>query len=739
MSKPRKTRKYFGLLSAAVVALLALGWTAATPAAAADLDKIDASLKLIPDNAAFYASTLRLGEQIQAVKNSRAWAKLMAMPIVKQGLTAFDQEAANPQSVPGQIKAALDNPDVKKLLALGEDMVSQEVYVYGDASCVEFIELLQQLMGTMRYGPIMAGMSARGRFMSEDKMMAMLVMATLCENADLLKAPDMVVGFKLKNPAAAKEHLAKLEALAGMALQHPQVPPELKGCIKRTKVGQHEYLVLSLDGGMVPWDELPIEELRDVEAEKGDADKLIARLKKMTLVVALGVRDEYLLAAIGSTTDCVGRLGTGKRLIDRGEFKPLAKYADRKLTSISYVSKAMKARVTTSKQDIDDLLDVGKELLAVAPFPPKYESLRGRLGKDAAVLAKDIKDLIPAAGAGMAFSFMTPEGFESFSYDWSEHPTLDGSKPLTLLQHVGGDPMLAVVGRGKVSVSGWDTFVKWVNVGYGYFEDYAVPEMKPKERKVYDEIIAKLKPLGKQIDKATRDMLIPALADGQAAFIIDTKLQSRKFIAVLGATENPLPMLEPAVVYGISDLRLLRKAIDEYAAVLNAFVGILAAQGVPLPPGFNIPKPEEFKADGGTIYGFRLPKDWGVDAQVMPNAGLAEKVGVLSISRGHTERLLKPTPLKAGGPLAKTDRPLAGAAVFNFVAFVDAATPWVDFATQQICKGSRIPADQQTEIAAQVHTVLDVLKVLRGAASVNYFEDGALVTHSRIEVRDIEK
>ena len=68
---------------------------------------------------------------------------------------------------------------------------------------------------------------------------------------------------------------------------------------------------------MIPWDELPLERMREVEAEKGDFDKVLARLKKMTLVVALGVRDEYLLAAVGSTTDCVGRLGSGKRLIDR--------------------------------------------------------------------------------------------------------------------------------------------------------------------------------------------------------------------------------------------------------------------------------------------------------------------------------------------------------------------------------------------------------------------------------------
>ena len=43
---------------------------------------------------------------------------------------------------------------------------------------------------------------------------------------------------------------------------------------------------------------------------------------------------------------------------------------------------------------------------------------------------------------------------------------LDGSKPLSLLQHVGGNPAIAAVNRGKVSVADYDRFVKWVGVGY---------------------------------------------------------------------------------------------------------------------------------------------------------------------------------------------------------------------------------------------------------------------------------
>ena len=96
---------------------------------------------------------------------------------------------------------------------------------------------------------------------------------------------------------------------------------------------------------MVPWDEAPIGQLRAMEASPGDVDKVMARLKKLTVVVSLGLRDDYLLLAVGSSTDCLARLGKGKLLAGRNEFKPLEKFAGKELTSISYVSRALVAKL----------------------------------------------------------------------------------------------------------------------------------------------------------------------------------------------------------------------------------------------------------------------------------------------------------------------------------------------------------------------------------------------------------
>ena len=107
------------ILTATLIAVMSIGWATAPPAQAGDLKDLDTSLKLIPQDAAFYTSTLRLGEQIEAVGESRAWAKLIESPAIQMGLMVYAMQAGDPQSPAGQFKAALENPEIRPLLDLG--------------------------------------------------------------------------------------------------------------------------------------------------------------------------------------------------------------------------------------------------------------------------------------------------------------------------------------------------------------------------------------------------------------------------------------------------------------------------------------------------------------------------------------------------------------------------------------------------------------------------------------------
>jgi hypothetical protein len=719
-------------LSVFAFALVAMGCFAPRAVAEGDLNKLDTSLKLIPEDAAFYSSMLRNREQFDAIANSNAWAKIMEMPAVQLGLSLYSMQMANPDSGPAQIDAALKNPEMLKILNLMGDMVSDEVFFYGDDNFIDFIKLVQIANGANNFGPLKALMSGKIQNAEMEKVRAGVLLSALAENAELIEVPNLIVGFKLKKTDLAKEQLIKLETIAGLVLEMNE---QTKGHFKKTKVGDYEYLVLELDGKMIPWDEIPMDNLKSMEAEDGDLEKVVEQLKDAKLVIALGVRDNYLVLSIGESLKTLEKLGMGKRLIDREEIKPLAKYLDKKLTSVGYVSEAMNRQANSQENNVDQLEDMAEEVLPLAKVTDEQKE---RIAKDIKSLAKDIKTLIPDVGAAMSVSFLNDRGYEGYQYVWGEHKMLDGSKSLELLQHIGGNPILGIVARenAKSSVEQYDMFVKWIKTGYGYFQEFALPAMKEKEREQANKFLEKAVPLFVRMDKANREMLIPATADGQSALVLDRKLASKQFFDAMPAAEKELAMAEPAVVVGVSDAKLLKQGMAEYREIINGLIDAARQiEGSDIPKEIMIPEPKVTEGASGTIFSFVLPLEWGVDKKIVPNFGLSDKVGVFTASLDHTERLLKATPLSTEGSIIKADRPLAAAVWFNWAALVDAAAPWIDYAAAQDGGDN----DEKQSVLDQVHTAVDVLKVIRSVSVEMYLENDVLVHHAQIEIRDVSK
>ena len=253
---------------------------------------------------------------------------------------------------------------------------------------------------------------------------------------------------------------------------------------------------------MIPWDEIPVDMLKKYESEEGQVDKLIASIKKMTFVVAIGLRDDFLLVSMGSSTNVLKKLGQDARLIDSPKLKPLATHADKRLTNITYLSEKSAAALLGSAANIEELLDLAKQVLPAAKLG---EAIDKRILADLAGVAKDIKEVMPQPGAMLAFGFLVADGSEGYSYDWTKHAELDGTKPLTLLRHVGeAVPTAAAVNRGRPSVADYNKLVKWVKVGYGYFEDIALPKMSEKEQAQAKQFLDNAKPHIQRLDEATR-------------------------------------------------------------------------------------------------------------------------------------------------------------------------------------------------------------------------------------------
>jgi hypothetical protein len=74
----------------------------------------------------------------------------------------------------------------------------------------------------------------------------------------------------------------------------------------------------------------------------------------------------------------------------------------------------------------------------------------------------------------------------------------------------------------------------------------------------------------------------------------------------------------------------------------------------------------------------------------------------------------------------------------NWAALIEAASPWVDYIVEQSTADSE-QATQKAAIQSQIRIGTDVLKTVRSFTNETYFEDGVMVNHGLLEIRDVDK
>ncbi len=724
-------------LSAVVAATIL---TVSTATAAADdskgsIEKLDTAINMIPQDAAFYSSILRGREMVETVAASKAWKKLTEIPLVQMGLQFYQMQTSSEGSVPDKIDKALNDPQVQELLAMLGDMFSTEAFIQGDTSVIDTVELFQQLNNINRLAPLAAHLDAKDDDGGDEQQVkARMILAVLGQNIEKIKVPGIIVGFKLKDRQRAAAQLGKLDMIASMVLAQK---PDLKDAYKHTKIGDSDFLTLTLSGEMIPWHELPMDKIAAMEAGPGDLQKVVDKVKKQTLVVAIGMRGDYLLVSVGSSTDALKKLGSGTSLVDRPEIKRLGQFADKRLTSIGYASEQFNRCIGGRQEDLAELLKTVDEVLPKSGLSPADQA---QIRKDAAALIDDIKPFMPRPGAISGVEFISARGIEDVCFNWGKYPQLDGSKPLTILGHVGGSPLLAVAARGKTSPKNYDLIAKWVKIGYDYAKKFALPQMKPEDREKYDKLAKAVWPLIERLDRINREQLVPALADGQCALVVDAKLMSKQIHKSLPISEEPRPMVEPSIVIGISDVHSFREAVVQYWELLGDAAGTIG-ESLPDKPQITLPEPNVRKTDVGEIFSVQLPKQAGLDEQIGLYLGLNESVAVFTTNEAQTKRLLAKTPLSVGGVLADVARPRAKAVVFNWPATLTAAMPWIEVGLKAAASKYIAPEDIEAQyqiIEPQLGTLVEVLSVVRDITSETYFEDGVMVTHILTEIRDVK-
>jgi len=710
---------------------IGMGLAFAGPVAAEDL-KETTSLKFVPADAAFYSARLRMKDQIDAITGSKAWARLLELPGIKNYL---EQVRAIMKPPPGSLFpsdwAQLELPENKELIDLVLDGLSQEVFIIGDGGYGDSLAAINQMSAAINAVEIEAKKSGQ----PPEQIVARRLTEFVDKEAGKLRFPPTVIGFKLTDTVKAEAQIARLEKLANAELDKHDA---WKGRLKREKIGGGEILTLKLDGSLLPWDELPP---TDNAEAKAAIDKVSEKLKARTLTISLGIREGYLLLSIGETTEQLAKLGQGKLLIDRPELAPLMKHVDKPLTSISYASQQFLAQANSTNTQIDNYVSMAEQALPLSQIDAE---LQKELLADVRSLAADLKKYIPKPGARMAFGFISARGLEGFSYDWGEQLGIDGSKRLNILDHVGGDPLGFAATRGKFSPQDYELLVKWLGRGLYYGEQIGLPQLDDATREQYSRVRAEFTPLVNRLDQVTRELWIPAFADGQGAIVLDAKLTHKQWHTAMPESSRPLPMLEIGMVYGVSDAAKVKRAAAEYFLIAADALKALHTIAPENVPEMELTMPLWRDFPEGTVYFYNLPKELGLDTQIAPNAGLSSEFLALSLLPKVSLRLLKPLPLSLDGPLARRDRPLASAAYLNWAGLIDAVNPWIDYGLDRMdTPHPDLGEAAAAEVAARqavkdkVSRGLAFLRCLRTMSSVSYFEEGALlVTHSEWRLED---
>jgi hypothetical protein len=744
---PRRFASLAGMRPALVACLAALAGARVPAAADQSAAPLAASgVAMVPADAAFLSSSLRIRDQYDRIVKSKAFAAVTQLPAVKRAIDSYEEQRTTPGTAFSTFDTFMQLPENEQALDLLADMVATDTFVYGEPSCITFARLARALAVSQQGVPPAGGDADGITGDSADAARARQMLEALADNLDLIVVPDVVWGFRTTKRDVALSQLKRIEVLGKL---FTQADPDLAKALERRQVAGGEVLTLTLGGERLPWDDIE-RQLDETAGDTEGADDVFDRLRGIDIVVAVGVIGDWVIISVGDSVEHLEKLAlpdSGRKgLLALPAFAPLLAHADKPLTGISYVSQALGASQAPSPADVDAMLpDIGRLGGPDGLSAEAEEDIRELAQRAAGEYGK----LLPEPAPWMAFSFLAEQGYEGYVWNWARNQPFDGSKRLDILEHAGGAPLAVLVSRVKSDPEAFDTIVDLAGAAWRLFGKHGRPRLNAEESERFDEFAEHVAPLGGKLATILRDKILAGLADGQVGMVIDAKGRTKRLQGELPASAEPLPLVEPAIVLPLDDPKLFRDGLSDLFALGDELTeAIRAIDPDAVPEGYRIPEPEKAKVDAGTLWSWKLDKS-RLDDQIRPAIGVGEKAVVFSLVPTQAGRMLVESRLETGSQLTRFDEPLAGAAAVDFAGLVDALQPWIVYLTRYGCVQERdgvvdpdgeLTADDENEQAKEVlehaSVVLEAIKSLRAAVAESSFRDDALVTHWRNVIRD---
>ncbi|MCR9297213.1 MAG: hypothetical protein NXI32_31330, partial [bacterium] len=256
------------------VLCLAIGCLFSPPLVADELE--DTALSIAPSDVAFFSTSVNLQQSWRDFVESRFLARLRAVPYIQELEAEFDRQWEDPEGQLAEAKAWIKSPNIQNLLKLGQEMLSDETFVFGSDQWCDTIEGIVDLQNRV-VDRMSAGPEAAQEFLME----------LTQEDIGRIRVPDTVFGFRINDVDNAQLQLDALEAIVRLGGSQVEEARVFLDRLKRSELKDGQTLSLTLDPSMIPLDTIPA-------PASEMAQRIVDLLEGRQFSFALGVKSKML-------------------------------------------------------------------------------------------------------------------------------------------------------------------------------------------------------------------------------------------------------------------------------------------------------------------------------------------------------------------------------------------------------------------------------------------------------------
>jgi hypothetical protein len=725
------------------------------------------SLEIVPANVSAYFGIYNLEDACQRVLQSRAVSRLAELGSVRRlSQTLFGQIWGElPEEVQQQLTRELETPMVQESLALLVDMHSQEFFIAGGeewnaflrwVSTLDRLSTLSSIFGSLAESLPEEPLKSRHQIAEE-------IWQSLRQHTGVeLQVPSLLFGWRVKNVDRAA---SLMNILRSVIFVSSLGIPQLAGKVWGETIDGGDFTVITISGEDVPWEDLLTlaartqesdgsfelrfedghigEEIEtthlEVSSEELVPPLLLEQLRKQRLVIAFGMREDWIHLALGPDTRILRLPPAGARLADRQEIQELLGRLEASPVSLSFQSREFLQEL--KGEFSPEEVEVYRQCLGKWEALPA--ELRKQLDRDLQELANWFEKFRGESGPRASAASLTARGLEELTFTWIAKAEV-APLPLRTIPHLGAAPVAAGI-ASQVPLPGMYEFIAWLLGRAWYYVDYGIRRTSGEEELLkWRNISARLRRLAREADKIVRRELLPALDGFEMAVVVDAELRSEQWLETLPYSENPLPVPEVAAVVAVADRDKLVAAYRQARELWRQLRAV--AEDADSDELFeqiesSLPSIIHRRLEWGDVWQLEVGGPW-LDARIRPTLALGQKAFIFCLSEEHAKRLLEPKPLQPVGLIEDMEKPRIWAAWVNLEKLWDALRPWAEHLTATVSQADwEIPEEFQDsleELRKEIDSLVAGLKCLRSITFEYSVESPNLVVRrALVEIRDL--